>query len=319
MRDKTTRSAYLPGSAQQVSVAARLGAGPAAYASATVLGSRWIFPGYFAAAAARMLAHGSEHAVPFPAARRYFGQRLSLDLRPDLLRLRISDLVQSDSGTKWTGSWFLDGGDWDGALQPVHASPIHREVWQVIRADLDFRATPAYQRFLAAAATAEPMSRNGVVLRTRERIDGYFQYCVDLIGSVRAHGILPRSNGAAGPTHFKRPSIRPFSVDYAERDIGIAIDADGELIRHLGGKHRTAIAQALRLKSIPVEVRLVHVAWLAAQMEASGLPAHLALLKGLEDIQARGFSDSPRTRAYLQRRRRRQKRRRQRLRAARVA
>ena len=59
--------------------------------------------------------------------------------------------------------------------------------------------------------------------------------------------------------------------DSTERDIGVAITETGELIRHLGGKHRTAIAQALNLPTMPVEIRMVHTGWLAKQMERTGL------------------------------------------------
>jgi hypothetical protein len=68
----------------------------------------------------------------------------------------------------------------------------------------------------------------------------------------------------------------------------VAINENGELIRHLGGKHRTAIAQALKLPSLPVEIRLVHTGWLARQMERTRLPAHKALVEGVRHLVENG-------------------------------
>ena len=76
-------------------------------------------------------------------------------------------------------------------------------------------------------------------------------------------------------------------IGAARRSASRTIDESGRLIRHLGGKHRTAIAQALGLKSIPVEVRLVHVRWLAQEMRRTGLPAHRALVEGIRSLASR--------------------------------
>jgi hypothetical protein len=45
------------------------------------------------------------------------------------------------------------------------------------------------------------------------------------------------------------------------------MSSDGRLLRFLGGRHRLAIAQALKVPAVPVELRLVHLDWLAAEVD----------------------------------------------------
>ena len=247
-----------------------------------VLGSRLVFPKMFDRAVERLL-EGDDDVLVLPDhARWYFGRALAFDLDPACLRTRISDFVREGGGPHWVGTSFLDGADWSAALLPLARSPVHREINELVAADLDFKTTPSYRKMIAGAEAGRPARRNGVPLAGRAEVDAYFRYCVELIRSIRKHGVVPRREFRNFRRRWlKHRDARPFDREGAERDIGIAVDADGQLIRHLGGKHRTAIAQALRLPTVPVEVRLVHVDWIAAEMSRTGLPAHAALLQGL--------------------------------------
>jgi len=120
-------------------------------------------------------------------------------------------------------------------------------------------------------------------LNTDERIEAYFRYCIDLIQSVQKDGVVSRASlGIFGRIWLDHRGARPLALDSVERDVGVAITESGRLVRHLGGKHRTAVAHALGLSQMPVELRLVHVGWLRREMERTGLPAHLALQKALD-------------------------------------
>jgi hypothetical protein len=260
--------------------------------TAPVLGSRFIFPRRFDAAWERLTANPGAPGISAIHAHHYFGASLKLEVNPARLRRRISDFVYDGLGIRWVGMSFLDGADWSGALARLRKSPIHRELRQLVAAGLDFRRTPAYEGQLRAARDGQPVRRNGVTLATTEQIEAYFRYCAEVVTSIRKHGVLRRDEfGGLKTLTRDHGKARPPALDRAERDIGVAINVDGELVRHLGGKHRTAIAQALRLASIPVELRLVHVGWLADQMRETGLPAHLALLQALPKLRARYAPD----------------------------
>lgn len=258
--------------------------------SAPIFGSRFLFPSHFSRAVSDLGGKSTAALAP-EHAQWYFGRRLMLEVDPAQLTRRISDYVIDHDSIRWIGNWFLDAADWSGALAPIKASPIHKEMSEVVAADLDYRSTPQYKALRRAAMLGRPARRNGVVLSGPDQIDAYFNYCADLITSMKTHGALTRRQFSSSRfPASKHLQARSAKLDRVERDIGVAIGEDGELVRHLGGKHRTAVAQALDLPSIPVEVRLVHVGWLTRQVEETGLPPHLAMISGLERIA------SPRTR-----------------------
>jgi hypothetical protein len=207
---------------------------------------------------------------------------------PQLLEARLSDFVEAAQGPRWIGSFFLDSGEWNGAVSPLSHSPVHREMTELVEADFNFRETREYRRLCRAITKGRPKLRSGVLLRTIDEVDEYYDYCVDLARSIADRGVLPRyavRRRDRAVLKGRRQWLR--SLEAAERDIGVAIDRDGRLVRHLGGKHRTALAQALGCPSIPVEIRLVHVAWVRRQMEGSGLPANLAFRAALAALPAR--------------------------------
>lgn len=48
------------------------------------------------------------------------------------------------------------------------------------------------------------------------------------------------------------------STQQPDREIGIAIDHRGNIIKLQGGQHRFALAKLLNISHIPVEIRMVH-------------------------------------------------------------
>ncbi len=259
----------------------------AALAAAPVLGSRWIFPRRFDRAF-QMLVEDRPAADVIPVhAIRYFGAALHLEVDPLRLEHRISDWVEDQHGVRWIGTSFLDSADWSAAITPLDESPIHREMQEIVAAGGDLHDTRAYRNLMLGIKLGTPSRRNKVRLASAEAVEAYLRYCRDLIKSMRKRGALRHSQSwAFHRLRVKHRDARSPVHDSTERDIGVAIAGNGELIRHLGGKHRTAIAQALRLPSLPVEVRMVHTAWLQQQIERTGLPPHLALADGVRRLAA---------------------------------
>ena len=85
---------------------------------------------------------------------------------------------------RWIGASFLDAARWRGALARLEQSPIHREMSELIAADLDFRKTRTYRFWRMRAELGRPLWRNGVELDSPERVEAYFRYCAELIASV---------------------------------------------------------------------------------------------------------------------------------------
>jgi hypothetical protein len=259
----------------------------AAMWTAPILGSKWVFPRRFDQAFGRIAA-GLESAAIIPEhAEWYYRDKLHLELDPAMLTHRISDWVRDNRGVRWAGTSFLDAADWSAAITPLVMSPIHREMQEIVAAGKDVRDTRAYSNLMSAIRRGRPSKRNNITLATVEAVEAYFRYCRGLIKSLRKRGVVRHRE--SGPFHglrIKHWGARSPVHDSTERDIGVAITEDGRIIRHLGGKHRTAIAQALNLATLPVEVRLVQTGWLEKQVTLTGLPPHLALIEGLGGLAA---------------------------------
>jgi hypothetical protein len=257
-----------------------------AMAGAPILGSRYLFPQRFDKVVDKLLADPCGTGISPHHAVRYFSSAVHLDLNPAALTNRLNDYVLEPRGARWMGTSFLDAAEWGAVLSPIDASPIHREMCELVAAGSNYRDSQAYRNLVRAIELGRPSSRNGMLMTNVDEIEAYFSYCRDLIKSARKRGVVRhRVSGAFHRLRVKHRDIRSIVLDSQERDIGVAIAADGEIVRHLGGKHRTAIAQALKLPWIPVEVRLVHVSWLVRQMKSTGLPAHQALAQGVAEIR----------------------------------
>ena len=262
-----------------------------AMATAPFLGSKRMFPSRFDHAYKRLMEGAEEAEITPEHAAWYFGATLHLDVDPAKLNRRISDWVRSPRGINWVGGSFLDAADWSAALSPLDRSPIHREMHDIVAAGADFRRTATYRNFLRAIELGRPMLRNNVRLASQDAIEAYLKYCRGLIKSMRKRGAMRRAaSGAFHGIRVRHWDARSPLHDSSERDIGVAIDADGSIVRHLGGKHRTAIAQALKLPTLPVEIRMVHAFWLRQQVEKTGLPPHLALIEGVGQLVACGLA-----------------------------
>jgi hypothetical protein len=255
--------------------------------TAPLLGAPWIFPKRFDRSFHRIQTGLETHDVIPEHAAWYYGGALHLQVDPEMLTHRISDWLRDHRGARWAGTSFLDSADWSAAISPITLSPIHREMHEMVAAGKDVRDTRAYANLMRAIKLGRPGKRNNVRLGTVEAVEAYLRYCRGLIKSMRKRGVVRHKE--SGPFHglrIKYWNARSPMLDSTERDIGVAISEAGELIRHLGGKHRTAIAQALKLPVLPVEIRMVHAGWLARQVERTGLPPHQALVEGVKELAA---------------------------------
>ena len=136
------------------------------------------------------------------------------------------------------------------------------------------------------AATGQPRICNDVPLDSERVIDAYFEHYLYLIESIRRSGVLPRIEV---PRSTADSLVRSAKTEKEEREIQIAIGPEGELLRLGTGRHRTAIAQALELELIPVEIRLIHAKWLLRLVERSGKSPLATLLNWLNSAKQNGL------------------------------
>ncbi|HEX9905630.1 MAG TPA: hypothetical protein VGA77_11760 [Propylenella sp.] len=242
----------------------------------------------------RRLAHALEEAAQNAngfflggySARRALGPRLLINIDPRRLKYRLKHRLPRNGRDIYFEDKFLGAGNWSPILQPVPTFATHREVEEIISYDFDYRRTAAYRNAMAKSGGRRPVKRNFVALKSPELVEGYFEYITELCRSIHANGVRRREEYRAPATAFRNPKVRLPWVELMESDVGLAIGPSGETYAFGCGKHRTAAALALRLNSIPVEVRLVHRAWLERQIARSKLPPLEALLRGIRDLDA---------------------------------
>lgn len=220
----------------------------------------------------------------------HFGERLVIPIATSHLTTRLRDNISDRGRLRWIGTHFLDGSDWSRIVEPLEKSSSHVEITELFETRQDFRAGARYQAYAKRIKDGATVKRNRIAIDTIEKLDNFFEYYLALIADIEKNGIVPHSDlGLLGQTGRRHRWTRTLWQDLAERDIGVAINAEGRLVRHTNGKHRTAAAVALGIERIPVEIRLVHAGWLLRQGKRLGLSPADALLATLEQARATGW------------------------------
>ena len=208
--------------------------------------------------------NGGQAAIPAAHARWFFGNALVFWADPAALTMRLPDKVRNGDRPIRLAPRFVDSGDWRHVVTPVADLAEHLETQELVEFGADYPSTPTFQRMMRAISGGRPFRRYGRALDTEDKVHAYFRYFLGLTDSIRTHGFREQSRLAAlarDPGFEVRGTFA-----WRQRNIGVALNADGRLLRFLGGRHRLAIAQALKLPAVPVELRLVHLDWLAAEV-----------------------------------------------------
>jgi hypothetical protein len=243
------------------------------------------FEALLAAALADAARHGTGFYLGGFAARRALGRGLVIDIDPAVLQRRLDHGVRLAERSCNIRDKFLGAGDWTPLLRVLRRSSSHREVSEIVAAGFDYRQTPSYRTSLDRASGDNPVKRNHVVLSSPGKVEAYFRHTAELCRSIGESGLLRRSDYGTRLASLARPSVRLPWIEFGEVDIGVAVGAAGEVYRFASGKHRTAAAQVLQIRSMPVEIRMVHADWLVRQMEDTGLAPAAALRRGIETLR----------------------------------
>ena len=247
------------------------------------------FTGRFNRAAKRLARDGGP-AIPAAQSHFHFGEQLVIKVDTKSLTARLRDNISDRGRLRWIGTHFLDGSEWGRVVEPLENSSSHAEIIELTRTRQDFREGKRYRGYAKRIADGATVKRNRIAIDTIDKLDHYFEYYLSLIDDIEKNGIVPHSDlGLLGQTGHRHRWTRTLWQDLAERDIGVAIDADGRLVRHTNGKHRMAAAVALGIERIPVEIRLVNARWLARQSQQRGLSPADALLAALDEARTAGW------------------------------
>lgn len=179
-----------------------------------------------------------------------------------MLETRLWDWVTSGDRVIHTGDYFLFRGDWSGLLHKAERTRTFQEARAVHAVGLSFRDSVTYREDLQQIKRGKPLRRNKVSIDTPELLDQYYQRFVKLFLSIQKHGVLSLAEARSREPGFDLGSaVRDWKVSRGEREIGVAIGPQGEIVVLPGGKHRLAIASVLGIDQVPVELRMVHCQW----------------------------------------------------------
>lgn len=139
---------------------------------------------------------------------------------------------------------FFVNGDWDRGLPSFSFHQTHRIMRDLFADPARDRlgSSLAFKRIQMLINAGRPVSSRSKLLDTDADIIGYLNRCLDLRDSLLQHGF--RNTG-----------------DPEDREIGLAVGADGRLHHFSHGKHRLAQAQLLGLSSVEARIRIVHPQW----------------------------------------------------------
>lgn len=220
-------------------------------------------------------------AIPVALAVRAWGEALEMELPAKALQLRMYDWVRCQDQTRHVSHYFLTEAYWASLVRPIRPSSIMREADYLRAGKLAYRDTKVYSRYLEMMEQGYTIMRNRTLINSRAKLDDYFDRFVALYRSIEERGVMrmrdvrgdagvPGSTAPGGKGRLGRNS-----------DIGVAIGPDGTLAALPGAQHRLAVAHALSLERVPVQIRMIHGQWLRGAVEAgadyaAALPAALA-------------------------------------------
>lgn len=176
----------------------------------------------------------------------YYGQRLIVNPATSRITHYLVDWTDNGRARIHTSDYFLAYGDLGRISRNIGDLAVLQEARELLDAGWQFEKTNSYATLHRLMKSGRPKVRQQVVLDTEEKLKDYFLRFRALYESIVAHGLLPNRHVA---TRLSLPQ---------DREIGIAVDRNGRLIKLPGGQHRFALALAMNMKTVPVELRMIH-------------------------------------------------------------
>jgi len=185
--------------------------------------------------------------------------------RPGLFPVPTESIVHKRADAVWPDTikmWpsLIAWGRWDQV--PTMARSWETPHIHAVLEGQDYRSLPVYETL------REEQARTGTTylknLKSPDQIDAYFQQIPKLAESIRRDGIRP-------------------GREFGSKEIQVRIARDGTLLKCGEGTHRLAIARAVGIEQVPVEVELCHASWARQVMQRYSAPFPTALAQWFAD------------------------------------
>lgn len=171
-------------------------------------------------------------------------------------------------------------------VRPSSTDPTYQFISEIVLEGRPSHQTTLYSKLVAGRDGEEqPRKDRRRSISTASDFEAYYNSCLDLIDSIRVHGLVDVENNG-GPLVEKLRQIRSVWPNRAGEPnattIGLAICDDGALIHFTKGHHRLAIAQALDIGSVPIAINYVSGQFFRRYLEANCLFSERRFLNALE-------------------------------------
>jgi hypothetical protein len=222
------------------------------------------------------------YGAPIMTMKCYFGEHLILRVDPATI-MHVALQRDTYPGKAGLGPRYLiSSGDWDIQQRPIRFSVHIDEIMELFEMGLEYERTSAFRTRIDRMRAGDPTRHRTHLIDTEQKVHDYYKQQLELIESIRKNGYLSRHDVMAGG-HFDETQLDKawLARERDENEIGCAVARDGELQMFRTGHHRLAIAVALKLKRIYVEVLHLHKDWVIGEMNAQQTGPAAAIMAGL--------------------------------------
>jgi hypothetical protein len=213
-------------------------------------------------------------------AKYYFQNKMLISVSVVKITKFMRDWIVVDDSKKHTNDYFLATGDWINITDKIEDMHVFRETNELEKYKWEYKKTKVYTNLINRMQNKNPAKKQHILLDSVEKIDAYFERFKNLHDSMVENGFMAIND-------FKLNSI-----SNQERNIGIAIDKDGSMIKLPGGQHRFSIALTLGIPKISVEIRMIHKEYLQKVCDAYNLVYIDGVLRILSDLNFESTNES---------------------------
>ena len=176
----------------------------------------------------------------------YFNQDLIIFIETEKISHFITSWVYSSSTYVHSSDYFLTNFDLLKHCKEINQIPTIKIIEDLQSKNFIHENTTYYKKLNDRIKNNKPVTKQQILLNSEEKVKNYFKRIHSLHQSIAKNGLI--SN-----IEFSK-----YGKQHIHREIGIAINNDGTIIKLQGGQHRFAIAKLQKIEKIPVEIRLIH-------------------------------------------------------------
>ena len=168
-------------------------------------------------------------------------------------------------------------GDWDNHVEDIHKTKTFRLLYDRFSKKMPWRECAVYKKFFSQIATGKDINYHKI--STRDDLLKRASKLDKLFNDIRNNGYKTQNKLLSKNITFLKRRLISFEHKMSN-EITVNIDRNGNFIHIRSGLHRLAIAQILKINSIPVRVLIRHKNWQEIRTQFNKSKSHKNDLPG---------------------------------------